>query len=86
MEPEGLLPHSQLPATCLYPKPAQSSPNFQILKIRLNIVILSTPGSPHYYYYYYYYYYLFLFLLLLLLVVVVVVVVVFSLALQPSAS
>jgi hypothetical protein len=25
MEPEGLLPHSQVPATCLYPEPAKSS-------------------------------------------------------------
>jgi hypothetical protein len=25
-EPEGSLPHSQVPATCLYPEPAQSSP------------------------------------------------------------
>ena len=25
-EPEGSLPHSQLPATCPYPEPAQSSP------------------------------------------------------------
>ena len=26
MEPEGSLPHSQVPATCSYPEPAQSSP------------------------------------------------------------
>jgi hypothetical protein len=26
MEPEGSLPHSQAPATCPYPQPAQSSP------------------------------------------------------------
>jgi hypothetical protein len=26
MEPEGSLPHSQVPATCLYPEPTQSSP------------------------------------------------------------
>ena len=26
MEPEGSLPHSQVPATCLYPEPARSSP------------------------------------------------------------
>ena len=26
MEPEGLLPHSQVPATCPYPEPDQSSP------------------------------------------------------------
>jgi hypothetical protein len=24
MKPEGLLPHSQVPTTCLYPEPAQS--------------------------------------------------------------
>ena len=27
MEPEGSSPHSQAPATCPYPKPAQSSPH-----------------------------------------------------------
>jgi len=27
MEPEGLLSHSQVPATCPYPEPAQSSPS-----------------------------------------------------------
>jgi hypothetical protein len=26
MEPEGSLPHSQVPATCPYPEPAGSSP------------------------------------------------------------
>ena len=26
MEPEGSLPHSQVPTTCLYPEPARSSP------------------------------------------------------------
>ena len=26
MEPEGSLLHSQVPATCSYPEPAQSSP------------------------------------------------------------
>jgi hypothetical protein len=26
MEPEGSLPQSQVPVTCLYPEPAQSSP------------------------------------------------------------
>jgi len=26
MEPEGSLPHSQVPATCPYPQPARSSP------------------------------------------------------------
>jgi hypothetical protein len=28
MEPGGLLPHSQEPATCPYPEPAQSSPSY----------------------------------------------------------
>jgi len=31
MEPEGSLPHSQVPATCAYPEPAQSSPYLHIL-------------------------------------------------------
>ena len=26
MQPEGSLPHSQVPATCPYPKPGRSSP------------------------------------------------------------
>jgi len=26
MEPEGSLPHSEVPATCPYPEPAQTSP------------------------------------------------------------
>jgi len=26
MEPEGSLPHSQVPATCAYPEPDRSSP------------------------------------------------------------
>jgi hypothetical protein len=30
MEPEGSLPQSQMPATCPYPEPAQSSPHPQI--------------------------------------------------------
>ena len=30
MGPEGLLPHSQQPATCLYPEPDRSSPCLQI--------------------------------------------------------
>jgi hypothetical protein len=48
MEPEGLLPHSQMPATCLYPEPAQFNPypTFHFLKTRLNIIIPSKPGSP----------------------------------------
>jgi hypothetical protein len=31
MEPEGSLPHSQVPTTYLYPEPAQSSPYPHIL-------------------------------------------------------
>jgi hypothetical protein len=34
MEPEGSLPHLQVPASCLYPELAQSSPNTD-KKIRL---------------------------------------------------
>jgi len=30
MEPEGSLEHSQLPATCPYPEPAQSIPYLHI--------------------------------------------------------
>ena len=46
MEPEGSLPHSQVPATSPYPEPDQSSPcpptpNF--LQIH-NIILASTPG------------------------------------------
>jgi hypothetical protein len=36
MEPEGSLPHLQVPATCLYPEPAQSSPS-------LNTDFISVP-------------------------------------------
>ena len=30
MEPEGSLPHSQVPASCSYPEPTLSSPHPQI--------------------------------------------------------
>jgi hypothetical protein len=46
MEPGGSLPHSQEPATCPYPEPAQSiscSPS-QFLKIYFNIILPSTPN------------------------------------------
>ena len=48
MEPEGSLPHSQVPATCPYPEPARSSPYPQthFLKIHVNIILPSTPRSP----------------------------------------
>jgi hypothetical protein len=43
MEPEGSLPHSQVPAICLYPDPAQSNlyPKSHFLKIQINIIIPS---------------------------------------------
>jgi len=49
MEPEGSLPHPQVPVTCPYPKPARSrpySPTTHFLKINLNIILPSTTGSP----------------------------------------
>ena len=48
MEPEGSLPHSQVPATCPYPEPARSSPypTSHFLKIHLNIIFPSTPWTP----------------------------------------
>jgi hypothetical protein len=42
MESEGSLEHSQVPATCLYHEPAQSSPNHHI----------SLPEDPPLYSYY----------------------------------
>jgi hypothetical protein len=50
MEPEGSLPHSQVPATCPYPELPQSSPcpppTSYFFKIHLNIIHPSTPGPP----------------------------------------
>jgi len=47
MEPEGSLPHSQVPATCPYPAPVPSTPYPQVpLTEDLNITLPSTPGSP----------------------------------------
>jgi hypothetical protein len=47
MELEALLPHLQVPATCPFPERAQSSshPTSHFLKIHLNIILPSTPGS-----------------------------------------
>jgi len=53
METESSLPHSQQPATCPYPQPYQSSPcpppPSHILKIHLNIILPSKPGSSRWY-------------------------------------
>jgi hypothetical protein len=49
MEPEGSLPHSQVPATCPYSEPDQSSsccPLSHFLKIHLNIILPLTPRFP----------------------------------------
>jgi hypothetical protein len=47
MEPEGSLPYSREPATCPHSEPDQSSPCSQsfVLKIHLNIIFQSMPGS-----------------------------------------
>ena len=47
-KPEGSLPHSQAPATYLYPGPAQSSPytHNPLLEIHPNIIHPSTTRSP----------------------------------------
>jgi len=47
MEAEGSLPHSQVPAICFYPQPARSSPcpTSHFLRIHLNIILPSIPGS-----------------------------------------
>ena len=51
MEREGSLPHSQAPGTCPNPEPDPSSPYPlpYFLKIHLNIILPSTPGSPNWY-------------------------------------
>jgi len=48
VEPDGSLPHSQVPATCPYPEPARSShtSTSYVLKIHLNIILPPTTGSP----------------------------------------
>ena len=48
MESAGSLPHSQVSVTCPYPEPAQSRlyPTLYFLKIHLNIILLSSSGTP----------------------------------------
>jgi len=48
MEPDSSLPHSQVPATCPYPKPDYSSPCPQTtsLKIHLNVISHLRLGLP----------------------------------------
>ena len=48
MEPVSSLLHSQVPATCPYAKPAQSSqyPHIHFLKTHLNTILPYMPGSP----------------------------------------
>ena len=48
MEPEGSLPHSQVPATCPYLSQLDPvhTPASHFLKIHFNIILPSTPGSP----------------------------------------
>ena len=47
MQPEGSLPHSQVPASWPCPEPDQSSPFLpsHFLKIHFNIIVPSMPGS-----------------------------------------
>ena len=48
MEAEGSLPHSQVPDTCPYPKPARSSPHPHIPPHEdpYYFILPSKPGSP----------------------------------------
>jgi hypothetical protein len=47
MEPEGLSPYTQEPATCPYPEPDQPSPcpPSNLSQVHFNIILPSTPGS-----------------------------------------
>ena len=44
MEPEGSLPHSQVPATCPYPEVARSSPYPHIPLLEYSTIIISHLG------------------------------------------
>jgi hypothetical protein len=46
MEPDSSFTHLQVPATCLYPEPRQSSPRppSHFLKFHLNIILPPLPG------------------------------------------
>jgi len=46
-QPEGSLPHYQVPAACPHPEPHRSSPcpDIPLLNIHLNIILPSTLGS-----------------------------------------
>jgi len=47
MEPEGLLPHSKVPATSPFPEPAQSNPYRNISLPKDPYYFPSTPGFTH---------------------------------------
>jgi hypothetical protein len=48
MEPKGSLPHSQVPTTCPYPEPDQSSPWPYMPLSNLPLINSSKSGTCHY--------------------------------------